>query len=212
DILVPYEPRKTLMQYLSAFDVAKLDLSLNHVLDDSERQAYLNPIRDLIWNTSEMDALIKEGMKLILLGNDVPSLQKRLNNTRKYLKRYGHERRLQIYLVGVFPIQGKTEESFERMLRFSFDGEPSKSRIIMDKRQLYTVRRTISDNNQGLRKHFLMAFSVPAHHHNGFWYKVPNIPDTTIDLRVYIPCFYDRMCGEIRVPPLEIPRISGCIS
>lgn len=68
DILVPYETRKSLLMCLSAYDIAKLDLSLNHILDKTERQIYLNPMRDLFWNVPEMNTLLQEGMQLMLLG------------------------------------------------------------------------------------------------------------------------------------------------
>ena len=73
-MLVPYDSRRKILSSLSAFDIAKLDLALGRVLDKTESCTYLNPVRDIIWNTSEMSNLIKEGMKLIICGNDVPDL------------------------------------------------------------------------------------------------------------------------------------------
>jgi hypothetical protein len=46
-ILIPYEIRKSLLQYLSAYDVAKLEECLGYFLDPRERAMYLDPMRDL---------------------------------------------------------------------------------------------------------------------------------------------------------------------
>lgn len=63
DLFIPYETRKALLQYLSAYDVARLDLSLNHILDDYERELYLDPARDLIWNLGEAKSLMQDGIE-----------------------------------------------------------------------------------------------------------------------------------------------------
>ena len=61
NVLIAYEARKAVFSCLSAFDIAKLDLALGHILDESERTKYFNPVRDIIWDTAGMDALVKEG-------------------------------------------------------------------------------------------------------------------------------------------------------
>jgi hypothetical protein len=44
DLLIPYETRRELLQNLSAYDVAKLDVVLGGFLDSKEREVYLSPI------------------------------------------------------------------------------------------------------------------------------------------------------------------------
>jgi hypothetical protein len=215
DILVPYEARKLLFKYLSAYDIAKLDLSLNTILDNTEREIYLNPMRDLFWNLSDINVLLQEGMKLILLGKDIQDLEQRVSDTRLYLKTIRQKRRLQVYLVGSFPLQGKTAATLKGFMKFSVDGRPCKSRVFRDKIDLRRMRLQ-HGGNLSKNYHFLMAFGAPTNPATvekvGFWYKVSDIPDTTVDLRVYVPCFLDRLWEEVRVPPLEIWRISGRFS
>jgi hypothetical protein len=61
-----------------------------------------------------------------------------------------------------------------------------------------------------------MSFGVPTNlakrEKKSFWYKVPNAPDTTVNLRIYVPCLCDRLWEEVKVPPLEIWRMSGSVS
>ncbi|KAF1999277.1 hypothetical protein P154DRAFT_232822 [Amniculicola lignicola CBS 123094] len=118
DVLIPYDTRKEVLSWLSAFDIAKLDLVLEHILDQTERQVYLNPMRDIIWNKSLMNALVLEGMKLILCGDDVRLLHQRLHDTKSYLQVHGHKRRLQIYLVGLCPFPEDMEHVNDRILSF----------------------------------------------------------------------------------------------
>lgn len=193
--------------------VLKLDLSLNHILDDSERKLYLDPARDLIWNIDEAKHLMKDGMRLILLGKDALALERRVQNPREHLRRYGSERRLQVYLVGTFPIRQKSEGVLERMIRFSIDARPSTSRILQDGFELERLRQKLAADDWGLSGNCLMAFGaptdVPVTLGRGFWYKVPEVPDRTVDLRVYVPCFYDRVCDEVAVPSLSVWRMTG---
>ena len=85
-LLTPYEIRRGILQHLSAWDIAKLDLVLGHMLDRQEREIYLKPARDLFHDLQEMQFLIAAGMKIVLLGNDVPFLHQRLEDPIRYLK------------------------------------------------------------------------------------------------------------------------------
>jgi hypothetical protein len=80
NLFTPYDVRKGILRNLSAFDVAKLDIVMGNILDPLERKLYLNPTRDLIWNTNEMNSLIECGMKLLLIGPDTYTLTKRLQD------------------------------------------------------------------------------------------------------------------------------------
>lgn len=57
DLFVPYPVRKQMLQSLSAYDIAKVGMVLGRFLDSGERELYLNPIRDLIWDLAEVRAL-----------------------------------------------------------------------------------------------------------------------------------------------------------
>ncbi|PSN58743.1 hypothetical protein BS50DRAFT_442640, partial [Corynespora cassiicola Philippines] len=204
EVLTPYETRKTIFDHLSAYDTAKLDMALGGVLDDAERKRYLNPVRDLIYDVPAMDSLLQDGMKLMLFGADVAFLQQRLHNTKDYLKHYGHKRKLQVYLLGSFPIHSSTSPILDKVIEFSINGEPSKSRVFTDKTQLKRMKQRLWMHDWGVDKTFLMAFGAPASlfkgETKGFWYKVPGVPDGQTDLRVYVPCYQDRIWGRVRVP------------
>jgi hypothetical protein len=94
DFLIPYETRRELLQNLSAYDVAKLDVVLGGFLDPKERDVYLSPVRDLIWNMTELGALEAHGMQILLMGNDISALQDRVQHPRRYIRKHGHSRKL----------------------------------------------------------------------------------------------------------------------
>lgn len=154
-----------------------------------------------------MEELLQEGMKLLLLGSDVPALTQRLYHTEEYLKENGR-RSLKIYLIGTFPIRNKTTTTLDRMVKFSTTGKASQNRVFKDKYQLRQTKWEIEPDSD---KTFLMAFGAPLRTSGGImkgaWYKV-SVPDKTIDLRLYAPCFNDRIRDEIMISPLDIVRMS----
>jgi hypothetical protein len=121
-LFVSYPVRERLLQALSAYDIAKLDVVFGGFLRPRERRLYLNPIRDLIENTAEVRALEAYGLKLLLFGNDVLALRQRLLRPRDYIRKHGHSRKLQIYLVALCPVFTKTAEIRDRLLSFSLSG------------------------------------------------------------------------------------------
>jgi hypothetical protein len=213
DILIPYPVRKCVLQHISAYDAAKLDLSLGRILTSAERKLYLNPVRDLLWNVPEMEELSREGMKLLLLGADAPALEQRLHTTKQYLEAHSNRRKLKIYLIGTFPILGKSATVLDRMVHFSITGDPSKSRTLRDQYQLRRIEQRMMASDPDAEKPFLMAFSAPVgistKETKGLWYRVPNVPESTVDLYVYVPCLDDRTREEVRVPRSEILHFFG---
>ncbi|KAF1972528.1 hypothetical protein BU23DRAFT_643832 [Bimuria novae-zelandiae CBS 107.79] len=203
NILTPYESRKIILQCLSAWYIAKLDLCLGGILDKNERFTYLNPIRDIFHHVSELDDLLRAGMKLVLLGNDVPYLQKRLKDPRRYAQQ---DRDLQIYLLASFPVQQEEQGLVNKMIRFCVNETPDSARVTYD-RTCFKVLQMLQP--QGM---FLMSFGVPIVdgriERRGSWYSA-EAPDISISLKVYVPCFRDRILGEAVLRPSELPRISG---
>lgn len=206
DLLIPYECRKGVLQHLSAWDVAKLDLCLDSVLDERERRIYLNPVRDLFQDITELGIMIKAGMKLVLIGNDVVHLQLRQACPARYARREGPNERLQIFLLGMFPAQVSNPRLVEKMMQFCVGKHADQSRVDYDKASLAEVR-TRHPNHM-----FLMSFGIPVIggrlEHRGFWYSAET-PDKTIDLKVYVPCIQDRLAGEAILRPSELSSIAG---
>jgi hypothetical protein len=124
-LLLSIQPiRKAVLQYISAYDAAKLALLHLLCLTSWERERYLKPIRDLVWDTEELEMLSREGMSLVLLGSAVHVLGQRLNQTRQYEATQG-KRKLRVYLVGAFPILSRSPEILRRLINFSISGESS---------------------------------------------------------------------------------------
>jgi hypothetical protein len=210
NVLIAYEARKAVFSCLSAFDIAKLDLALGHILDERERKLYLSPVRDIIWDTAELDVLVKEGMELIICGRDAPLLYQRLHNTEMYLSSYGTKKRLQIYLVGMYPLHPGTEKVADAILTFSISKSPDHNRILKDRQQL---NRMLDNLGRSFCKTFLISFGVLLDSHLGHlesgWFAERDIPDPTIDLKVYAPSYCDRSFGNIFVPRSELSALFG---
>jgi hypothetical protein len=211
-ILISYDIRKSLLQYLSGYDVAKLDECLGHFLDPRERAKYLDPMRDLFWDMAETQSLLRAGMEFVLLGNDTSALEQRLHDTKNYLRKYS-ERKLHIFLVGFFPFRGQTSHTLERLMSFGIDRAPSKIRIFTDAYHLKKMRASHDLNT--IRK-YMIAFGAPTMSpkggNAGFWHKVPNIPDATVELRVYVPSYDDRVREQVTVSRREVLQLHRCVS
>lgn len=205
DILISYEMRKGLLNCLSAFDVAKLDYCLGGFLTLSERSKYLKPTRDLFWDVPHMEKLLEEGMELIILGSDADLLKQRIDNPNAYK----HGKKLQVFLVGAFPV-GSREffPGYKEMLNFSVAQTACSNRVRQDRSQLRKLRRRLA--RYGDYDHlFLMSFGAPVNEKNRHWLRIADIPDLTVDLRVYVPCLQDRRCQAITVPFSELARLAS---
>lgn len=210
-LLTPYEIRRGILQHLSAWDIAKLDLVLGHMLDRQEREIYLKPARDLFHDLQEMQFLIAAGMKIVLLGNDVPFLHQRLEDPIRYMKHTSPKKRLRIYLLSVFPILLKNEQLLDRMLGFCMSQYPDPARLRHDKAVFQDIQKQNADQRM-----FMMSFGVAIQggrmENRGFWHPTLEARDAFVDLRVYVPCLRDRLLGEAIVQPSELPRISGHVT
>jgi hypothetical protein len=168
-----------------------------------ERRTYLRPARDLIWNITEMEELYREGMTLTLLGAHVRALEKRLHQTHNYYKKHG-DRKLVIYLVGTFPIRPRTTATLDRLIGFTTTGTPNRMRS-SDKHQLQRIEKEF----RGTGMAFLMTLGAPISASKGLWYPVLDVPDATIDLRIYVPTFADRIYEQIKITFSNMIHMSG---
>jgi hypothetical protein len=46
----------------------------------------------------------------------------------------------------------------------------------------------------------------------GFWHKLPNIPDATVELRVYVPSYNDRVREKVTFSRREVLQLHRCVS
>lgn len=211
-LFVPYPVRRQLLQSLSAYDIAKLDVVFGGILSRRERKLYLNPLRDLVEDIAEVQAHEAFGMRLLLLGNDVLALQQRLQSPQDYIRKYGHRRKLQIYLVGLCPMITKTTGIRDKLLNFSLFGAPSAQNVFRDTMQMKRIKAKALYGSFILSM-FVMSLgaSQQQNKHHGFWLRAQAVPDSTIDLRFYIPSFLDRQRGEIHFPYREACNLSKCV-
>ena len=152
-------------------------------------------------------------MRLLLIGNDVLALQQRLQHPQHYIRKYVHSRKLHIYLVGHCPVMTRTTEIRDRLINTSLFGAPSAHSIFEDTIQIRRMKAKVTYNDLSADTIFTMSFgsSTKANERHGFWRYVLNVPDLTVDLRLYVPSFADRQWGEIRFPCREILRLSECV-
>jgi hypothetical protein len=207
DLLIPYESRKGILQQLSAWDVAKLDLYLGGILDEQERKAYLNPIRDIFYHVAELNSLLKGGMKLVLLGNDTSHLYRRLKDPGRYATRTNRSKRLHLYLLGMFPVQLEEKDLLDRMIKFCLYSDAHPARVHYDKAVFKVIQ---SQRPNGA---FLTSFGVPIREgrieDRGFWHTFHEVPERSIKLKLYVPCFRDRWLGQASLRLSELSRVSG---
>jgi hypothetical protein len=129
NLLIPYKIRRELLRNLSAYNIAKLDAVLGSFLNPKERDVYLNPVQDLIWNITELRALKAHSMQLLLIGNNISALQERVQHPRQYIRKHGHSQKLQIYLVGHFPVMCKTTGIRDRLISYTLSRALSESSL-----------------------------------------------------------------------------------
>jgi hypothetical protein len=214
DLFVPYPVRRQILQSLSAYDVAKVDMVLGILNPQSEeREYYLNPIRDLVWDVDEVQALEAYGLRLLLVGNDVLALRQRLRHPQHYIRKHGHGRKLQLYLVGHCPVMTRTTGTRDRLITTPLFGAPSAYSVFEDTIQIRQMKAKVTYDGLSANTVFMMSFgaSTEASKRQGFWRHVPNVPDLTVDLRVYVPSFDDRQWGELQFPYRETLHLSQCV-
>lgn len=199
--------RRRILDSVSAFDAAKLVSLKLCILTAKEKEKYLRPIRDLVWDVPAVERLTQKGMKLMLLGDGAYALEQRLHATERCLNSCGNGR-LTIYLLGTFPVFMPIATTLDSLVEFRTTGHSDLVRFYCDKYQLGRVRAVSDTDAKG---DFLMSFSVPmqasTNPTKGSWYKVDDVPDRTVDLWVYVPSLRDRFCKEVRLTPLDVLRI-----
>ncbi|KAF2843975.1 hypothetical protein T440DRAFT_364391, partial [Plenodomus tracheiphilus IPT5] len=202
-----YETRRAVFTNLTAYETAKLDVSLSTdsrgpFLGQWEREIFLNPVRDILSSTLETKWLCSEGLQLVLIGADLPILKRRLSQTEEHGRKHGYQRRLQIYAIGMFPLAKIGFETQNRVLQYSLHGRYSTLRAFRDKYHLLRMQKE-KEFNPLANATFLLAFGVPMDPYNegikGRWQRLSEVPEQTIDLMVYVPSLQDRLLGEVRL-------------
>ncbi|KAF2477204.1 uncharacterized protein BDR25DRAFT_349132 [Lindgomyces ingoldianus] len=91
----------------------------------------------------------------------------------------------------------------------------SDDRISKDKRELGSIIQVIQNGPSIPKGNILMSFGAPieiegrSQHRRSIWCAEPDLPDRTIDLKLYAPSYDHRFIGEIVLPHWEIPGLFG---
>ncbi|KAF2852116.1 hypothetical protein T440DRAFT_527807 [Plenodomus tracheiphilus IPT5] len=117
-------------------------------------------------------------------------------------------------LVGTFPVLGTSSDAARSMMGFGIT-ERCHNRAIKDQPQLQGLRERLLRDAES-EKRFIMSLGVPSSPHRanvkGYWHEERNDQDCTIDLRIYMPCFDDRVWDEIQLFPKDALRMAGGVS
>lgn len=202
-LLVPYPVRRQILQSLLAYDIAKLEVATGGFLSPKERQLYLQPLHDLVEDIAEVRALEAYGMRLLLLGNDVSALQQRLKSPQDYIRRHNQHQKLTIYLVGLCPVFTKTTGIRDRILTSSLFGTRNAQSVFEDTNQIRRLKARVVYESLSQETMFIMSLGASHQQSAGFWVSAQTVPDSTIDLKLYVPSFLDRQRGEVCFPYRE---------
>ena len=100
------------------------------------------------------------------------------------------------------------------MLKFIITGVSSKCREFRDKIQLRRTKTQMRNHSLRTSAAFIMSFGVSTQIETdgcACWHTIDNIPDRTLDIRVYIPSWYNRLREQIRLPWRISMRLSRCV-
>jgi hypothetical protein len=212
-LFTAYPIRTAIAQHLSAFEAAKLDAVLGGLFSAAEKHKYLHLGRDLFWNFSAVQDLMSRGLRLIFFGQDVAALQKRLDQPCKSSR---SNSRLRIYLIGLFPLIDQRNAILGDVLTLSIEQEPSLFRIMNDGYEFARLRDRFERDPwiSNATKQFIISFSAPmapprrVERRQSPWHKVSSCPESTIDLRVYVPSYRDRKYDNVRMSRGSLRRRS----
>ena len=116
-------------------------------------------------------------------------------------------RAVSLYLLGIFPVQLEEKDLLDRMIKFCLYNDAHPARVHYDKAVFKVIQ---SQRPNGA---FLTSFGVPIREgrieDRGFWYTCHEVPERSLNLKLYVPCFRDRWLGEASLRLSELSRISG---
>jgi hypothetical protein len=100
------------------------------------------------------------------------------------------------------------------MIKFTITGASSKCRTFRDKMQLRKIKSQITTYSLRTDAAFIMSFGISTQigtDNHACWHRIDNIPDRTVDLRVYIPSLRNRLREEVRLPWRISMRLSRAV-
>jgi hypothetical protein len=83
--------RRSLLQFLLPYDIARFLAATDFSITETERKTYMDPCYDIFYNYDEIQLLMRSGVAIMLLGNQMHLLQKRLKNTKAFIDEYGND-------------------------------------------------------------------------------------------------------------------------
>ncbi|KAF2680620.1 hypothetical protein K458DRAFT_311100 [Lentithecium fluviatile CBS 122367] len=102
--------KRTLLQYLRPFDIAKLLEALGCSLGTWERNNHMDLLDDIFHDSKEISLIRNLGMTVRIFGADLGILESRLKNPRPYLQEYGETHPLHVFVLVTDTISNDTEQ------------------------------------------------------------------------------------------------------
>jgi hypothetical protein len=99
------------------------------------------------------------------------------------------------------------------LINFTLSKPPKEGSLFLDTLQARGIKHMVTNDGLSSDAQFIMSFaaSTRANEFQGFWLDIPDVPDPTIDLRVYVPSCKDRCLGEVQLSCRETFHLSRCM-
>ncbi|KAF2726739.1 hypothetical protein EJ04DRAFT_557818 [Polyplosphaeria fusca] len=91
--------RRTLLQLLSPYDIAKFLVAIRCDISKRERETYMNILDELLEDTRDFELMKELSWTVLIFGSDLNILQGRLSDPLTYLAEYQAERVFNIFVV-----------------------------------------------------------------------------------------------------------------
>lgn len=91
--------RVTIMSMLTPFDVAKFLLVTGCAVSREERRRHMNPIMDIVKDTTDLVELLQLGCRVVVVGEDLRLLAWRLVDPSGYVMRFGNGHVLRLMVM-----------------------------------------------------------------------------------------------------------------
>ncbi|EKG09944.1 hypothetical protein MPH_12974 [Macrophomina phaseolina MS6] len=134
----------TLLDCLSAFDVAKLAAVCKLELTQNDKLRYLHPLRDMGGIEPLLRDAIKDRRKVLLIGTELNLMIDRLTHLLEYVNKFGNDCKVEVAIVmpsaKIFKPQLITRNPIEQ--RFFWDSDDERERVVVVSTHPSTIEMT----------------------------------------------------------------------
>ncbi|KAK3614888.1 hypothetical protein LTR56_026946 [Elasticomyces elasticus] len=105
-----YPFRVSMMEHLTATDLATLCYAFELSLTQQERNVYLLPTRDLLKQKQWIESRVENGAKVTMMSKDLPLWLMRIENPHRYWSIYTTHIVVRIWIIGPFSAEEQKED------------------------------------------------------------------------------------------------------